>query len=122
MSNITAARKFVVVAKVGELSPGTMKSFEVENKNILLAMAADKYYASNNICPHLGGNLSLGNLEGTVVTCPRHGSQFDLTDGSVIRWTVWTGLVARASQLVRSPRPLAVYPVKVEGENILVGI
>ena len=122
MSNIKAATKFVPVAKVSDLKPGTMKSFVVENRHILLAMVADKYYAADNKCPHMGADLSLGRLEGSVLTCPRHGSQFDLTDGKVLRWTSWTGFVARASQLLRSPRPLAVYPVKVEGDNILVGI
>ena len=122
MSNETSSVRFVPVAKVGELKPGNMKSFQVENRHILLAMLADKYYAADNKCPHLGGDLSLGTLEGPVLTCPRHRSQFDLTDGRVLRWTSWTGLVARASRLLRSPRPLAVYPVKVEGGNILVGI
>ena len=114
--------KFVPVAKVGELKPGTMKAFPVEHRHILLALVADKYYAADKKCPHLGGDLSLGRLEGTVLICPRHGSQFDLTDGRVLRWTSWTGLVARAGQLVRPARPLSVYPVKVEGNNILVGI
>ena len=119
---MTAAGKFLPVAKVGELKPGTMKSFRVENRHILLAMVADKYYAADNKCPHMGANLSLGKLEGTILTCPRHGSKFDLKDGRVIRWTFWTGFAARANQLFRPVRPLPVYPVKVEGDNILVGI
>lgn len=36
-------------------------------------------------CPHAGATLSEGELEGTVLTCPRHGSQFDVTDGSRVR-------------------------------------
>jgi len=122
MSNITSSVRFVPVAKVGDFKPGTMKSFVVENRHILLAMVADKYYAANSTCPHMGADLSLGRLEGPVLTCPRHGSQFDLTDGRVLRWTSWTGLAAQASRLLRSPRPLAVYPVKVEGGDILAGI
>ena len=41
----------------------------------------------------MGGKLSQGKLEGTAVTCPRHGSQFDLTDGRVVRWLKESGLV-----------------------------
>lgn len=122
MSNIKAATNFVPVAKVNDLQNGTMRSFRVENRDILVAMVNGKYFAADKKCPHLGGDLSMGRLEGVVLTCPRHGSQFDLTDGRVLRWTSWTGFVARASQLLRSPRPLPVYPVKVEGGNILVGI
>jgi 3-phenylpropionate/trans-cinnamate dioxygenase ferredoxin subunit len=68
----------------------------------------------------MGAKLSQGSLEGTVVTCPRHGSKFDLTDGKVIRWTKWTGVVASAVKLIKSPRPISVYPVKVEGDKVLV--
>lgn len=35
-----------------------------------------------DVCPHAGATLSTGELEGTVITCPRHGSQFDVRDGT----------------------------------------
>lgn len=76
----------VEVAKSGELAEGTMKEVLTQGHEILLARVGDKYYAANNRCPHMGGKLSQGKLEGTVVTCPRHGAQFDLSDGHVIRW------------------------------------
>ncbi len=57
-------------------------------------------------CPHLRGRLWLGKLDGTVVTCPVHGSRFDLTDGHVVRWTTWSGLVLGVSNIVRAPRAL----------------
>ncbi len=60
--------------------PDEMTSaFNRERDSALLARVGDKYYAADNRCPHMGGKLSPGKLEGTVVTCPRHGSQFDLT-------------------------------------------
>ncbi len=122
MSNVTAVKRFEAVAKVNDLQNGMMKSFRVENREILVAKVNGKCYAADNKCPHLGGNLSLGKLEGTVVTCPRHGSKFDLSDGRVLRWTTWTGLKIWAARVFRPPRPLRIYPVKVEGDNILVGI
>ena len=121
MNSMTPVKQFVTAAKVNDLSNGTMKSFRVNNRHILVAMVDGKYYAANNKCPHLGGNLSHGKLQGTVVSCPLHGSQFDLVDGRVIRWTFWTGFVARANQVFRPVRPLPVYPVKIDGDNILVG-
>ncbi|HEV3364964.1 MAG TPA: Rieske 2Fe-2S domain-containing protein [Acidimicrobiia bacterium] len=36
-------------------------------------------------CPHAGATLSEGELEHGVVTCPRHGSQFDVTTGQRVR-------------------------------------
>ena len=70
----------------------------------------------------MGGKLARGKLEGTVITCPRHASQFDLTDGHVVRWTNWTGIKASVSKIFRSLHPIVLYTVKVEGNNILVEI
>lgn len=42
-------------------------------------------YAVEDVCPHAGAVLSGGELEGQVLTCPRHGSQFDVSDGSRVR-------------------------------------
>ena len=116
------AKGFVFVAKVSDLQNGTMKAFPVDGRMILIAMITGKLYAADNKCPHLGGNLSMGHLDGTVVTCPRHASQFDLVDGKVLRWTNWTGVMKLGANIFRPARRLHTYPVKVEGGNILVGI
>jgi len=71
----------VEISKPNELEDGTMKEISVDGHEILLARVDDKHYAADNRCPHMGGKLSQGKLEGTVVTCPLHGSQFDLRDG-----------------------------------------
>jgi 3-phenylpropionate/trans-cinnamate dioxygenase ferredoxin subunit len=56
----------------------------------------------------MGGNLSQGTLEGTVLTCPRHHSQFYLVDGHVISWTDFSGLKKSIGKLFKSPRPLKI--------------
>ena len=89
---------------------------------VLLARVADKYYAGGNRCPHMGGKLSQGKLEGTVATCPRHGSQFDLRDGRVVRWLKGSGILSRVGKALKSPRPLATYNVKVEDDRIRIEI
>ena len=63
-----------------------------------------------------------GKLDGTLVTCPRHGSQFGLTDGQVVRWLKGSGLVSMIGKALKSPRPLAIYSARVEGDRILVEI
>ncbi|MCP4788091.1 MAG: Rieske (2Fe-2S) protein [Fuerstiella sp.] len=40
-----------------------------------------KFYVLDGICPHAGGPLGKGTLNGPVVTCPWHGWQFDVTNG-----------------------------------------
>ena len=118
----TSSIGYVVVAKVSDIAVGTMKAVTVGAQEILVARVNGKFYAADNICPHMGANLSLGKLDGTVVTCPRHASKFDLVDGRIIRWTDWTGIKASVSKLFRTPRPIIVYPVKIEGENVLAKI
>jgi 3-phenylpropionate/trans-cinnamate dioxygenase ferredoxin subunit len=112
----------VQVGEISELSDGTMKSVLVKGREIMLARVAGEYYAADNRCPHMGGKLSQGKLEGTVVTCPRHGSQFDLSDGRVVRWLKGSGLISKVSKALKSPRPLVTYNVKVEGDRILIEI
>jgi 3-phenylpropionate/trans-cinnamate dioxygenase ferredoxin subunit len=78
------------------------------------------FYAVDNRCPHMGGDLSQGKLEKTIVTCPRHHSQFDLSDGHVVRWTDWTGIKLSLAKVARSPRPVKTHHVKVEGGKVWV--
>ena len=116
MSNLIEA------AKAGELEDGTMKGVMAQGREMLLARVGDEYYAADNRCPHMGGKLSQGKLEGTVVTCPRHGSQFDLSDGHVIRWTNMPALASALVKVIKRPRPLTTYVVGLEGDSILVEI
>ncbi len=114
--------RFVEVGRKDDLADGAMKQVKIEGHDILIARVADKYYAIDNRCPHLGGNLSRGRLEGTVVTCPVHGSQFDITDGRIVRWLKGSGPLQTVSKLFKGPKPVATYKVKVEDNNVLVEI
>ena len=113
---------FVEVGKTNELKDGTMKEVLAQGREVLLARIGDKYYAAENRCSHMEGNLSRGKLEETVVTCPLHGSQFDLSDGRVIRWTNWSGLISKLSKVLKSPRPLNIYNIKIEDDKIMIEI
>ena len=112
----------VVVGQTGDLADGTMKAVSVEGREILLARVGDNYYAADNRCPHLGGQLSAGQLEGTVVTCPRHGSRFDISSGVVVRWLRGTGVMSKIGSAMKRPRPLPVYPIKIDSDRITIEI
>ena len=111
--------KFTEVAKIEELKSGTMKTVIAGGREILLARVGDKYYATDNRCPHMKGNLSQGKLEGIVVTCPLHGSQFDIGNGQVVRW-LKGGLTSKIGKALKLSRNLTVYNVKVEDGKVLV--
>lgn len=114
--------KLVPVGKAKEFEEGTMKKVLVEENEILIAKAGDNYYATGNRCTHLRGDLSQGKLEGTVVTCPWHGSQFDMKNGQVVRWTNWPKLLSALAKLFKPAKPLRVYKTKIEHGTILIEI
>jgi 3-phenylpropionate/trans-cinnamate dioxygenase ferredoxin component len=113
--------ELVEVAKVNDFPSGTMRMVSIGGHEYLIARVEDKYYAADNHCPHMGGNLSRGKLEGTIVTCPRHGSRFDLKDGHVVRWTTWPDALVAIDQVRSHKRPLPTYSVIIEGDKILLG-
>ena len=113
--------EFTEVSKIDELKSGTMKAVSASGREILLARVGDKYYAVDGRCSHMKGNLSQGKLEGTVVTCPLHGSQFDITNGRAVRW-LKGGPMSRIGGALKPSKDLKVYNVKVEDGRVLVGV
>ena len=99
-----------------------MKKYKIQDQEILIARIEWKYYAVQNKCLYFSGNLSQDKLEGTVVTCPRHGSQFNMIDGSVVRWLKGTGIVSSIGKKLKSPKKLITCNLKIDGQYIAVGI
>lgn len=113
--------KFTELAKTDDLKAGTMKMVMAAGREILLTRVGDNYYAIDNRCPHMKGDLSRGELTGTTVTCPRHGSQFDVTNGQVVRW-LKGGLASKIAGAIKRPRSLTAYAVKTEDGKVLVEV
>jgi 3-phenylpropionate/trans-cinnamate dioxygenase ferredoxin subunit len=113
---------YVEVGKTGEMKSGDKKKVTVQGQEIMLARVGDKYYATGNRCSHMNADLSAGKLEGTIITCARHGSQFDITDGHNVRWMRGSGLAAALGKAIKSPRGIPTYNVKVEGDVISIEI
>ena len=76
--------KLVKVASAADIPPGSGKSVEVEGKRIAVFNVDGRFYAIDDTCPHRGGPLSEGELDGEVVTCPWHRSTFNVTTGAVL--------------------------------------
>lgn len=72
---------FVPVLSLDELPEGTTKECAAEGRVIALYRVGDEVHALDGVCPHAGGPLGQGRLEGCIVTCPWHGWQFDVTSG-----------------------------------------
>ena len=98
-----------MTVKVGsskDVAAGTMRVFDVGGTKVSVASVGGRLYAFDDTCTHRGCSLAKGKLDGTTVTCPCHGSQFDVTSGAVLR--------GPAQQPVRSRS------VQVDGENLVV--
>lgn len=79
-----AASVRVRVCRVADVPPGTMRSFDVKGHRVLLANVEGAMYAVGGTCPHEGGELSDGDLDGLTVVCPIHFARFSLEDGRVL--------------------------------------
>lgn len=110
----------ITITTTDQIKPGEVKSFSVGNRQILVARQDDTYYAADNKCPHMGGNLSKGTLEGHTITCPLHNSRFDLTDGKVLQWTDFSGIAKAIGSTIKKPKPLKTYPVIIKNNEIQV--
>jgi 3-phenylpropionate/trans-cinnamate dioxygenase ferredoxin component len=113
--------EFIELIGTDAFEPGTMRWVEADDHGFLVARVGDEFYVTDARCAHLGGNLSHGVLEGSVVTCPLHHSQFDLKDGRVVRWTDWSGMALSVATLARHPRSIRAYESKVEDGKVWVG-
>jgi len=99
--------EFVTVATVEEITPGTGRTVEVQGVWIALFNVDGSFYAVDNTCPHAGGPLGEGYLEGHVVECPWHGWQFNVQTGE------------------RPENPnitVACCPVRIEGNQVQVAL
>ena len=75
---------FLRTARKDEIPAGTIREFQVEGTTLALANVGGKFYAINNTCLHRGGPLAEGQMNGSVLTCPWHGWQYDVTNGTVV--------------------------------------
>ena len=106
---------YIKVAQVSELTEGRKQKVTLGDRVILLSNIKNSFYAVDNTCPHMGGSLYDGQLEGSNITCPRHGSVFDVTTGKAVQ----SGKLLFIKVKIHD---LQTYPVKLEGNDVLIGI
>ena len=99
---------FVQAATLADVPDGGAIAVEVEGVELALVRDGDVVYAVVDECSHASIPLSEGEVEGNEIECWLHGSRFDLRTGKP------TGLPAT--------RPVPVYPVKIEGDDVLVSL
>jgi 3-phenylpropionate/trans-cinnamate dioxygenase ferredoxin subunit len=88
------------VAGIDELTPGTRRVVDVAGVAVAVFNLGGEFFAIQDICPHDGGELANGKLEGDVIICPRPGARFSIKTGA-----------CRA----RRPTDVRTYPVELRG-------
>jgi nitrite reductase/ring-hydroxylating ferredoxin subunit len=81
-----AAMPYVKLIHVDRCRPGRGTFIEYAGKElaVFLFETGGRIVVTDNACPHANGNLSAGELDGSVVTCPWHDWQFDLECGACV--------------------------------------
>jgi nitrite reductase (NADH) small subunit len=75
---------WIEIARVGEVKEGFGKYIEVGERQVALFYQEGTYRAVDNLCPHMAGPLSAGDVNGSIVVCPWHGWEFDLKTGQCL--------------------------------------
>jgi len=98
---------FVRAVKTSDIPAGKISEVQVNGTAVAIANVSGKFHAINGICLHQAGPLGEGELEGSVVTCPWHGWQFDVTTGQVHP---------------HGGMGVDCYPIEVRGDEIFVDV
>ncbi len=96
------------LCKVTDVPIGELKQFNVKEKEIMIVNRDNKFYGLDARCTHAGAPLAEGELNGDILTCPWHGSRFNITNGAVVRGP--------------AREPLKVYTTETEDDYVYVEI
>ena len=99
---------FVTIGRADEVEEGQMRASEMAGQRVAVARVGDTLHAFGDTCTHRQCSLAEGDLEGTVVTCPCHGSQFEAATGVVLHGP--------------AEHPVPSYRVQVTGDELQVEV
>jgi nitrite reductase/ring-hydroxylating ferredoxin subunit/uncharacterized membrane protein len=97
---------WTTVAVLDDLRDGKPHRVDADGSPVMLLRQGDQIRAVGATCPHLGGPLNEGAIEGETVTCPWHGSVFNLADGALLHGP--------------ATMPVAAYEVRVENGQVAI--
>jgi nitrite reductase/ring-hydroxylating ferredoxin subunit len=98
--------EFVTVGKADDVPVGEARAFDVGGTVVAVAHTEGAWFAIDDTCTHRQCSLAEGDIYEGVVTCPCHGSEFDLSSGEAVNGP--------------AEDPVRTYEVRVEGEEVQV--
>jgi nitrite reductase/ring-hydroxylating ferredoxin subunit len=99
---------FTKVATVQEIPAGQAKKVKVSDKDVALFNVNGTFFAIDDTCPHRGGPLSEGELNGSEVVCPWHGARFNIATGAHLS--------------PPAPRDVTAYKVQIVGNDVQIDV
>lgn len=96
---------WISIAKKQECPPGTSLELMADETIVALYNVDGDFFALDGICPHNGGPLGKGTLDGCIVTCPWHGWQFDVKNGQ-----------CQLTATIQQPG----FEVRIEGDDVMI--
>src|SRR5512136_2735680 len=97
---------FIKLCATIDISLGETRQFDLKEKEVLVVNLNGELYCLDGRCSHAGAPLYEGDLEGEVLTCPWHYSQFNIRDGSVLRGP--------------AEKPLHLYRTQIRNDQLFV--
>ncbi len=97
--------RLIKVGEVDDLKPGQGKLVQVDGRDIALFNVNGADYAVDAICPHEGGPLHEGDVDGETIVCPWHGYDFNVKTGECS---------------VDSELRVTTFVVKTEGNDVFI--
>ena len=104
----TESPKYGRACAAADIPDGGSVAVEVGGEPVAIVRTEGEVYAIRDVCSHAEVPLSEGEVDGCTIECWLHGSRFDLRTGKP------TSMPAT--------EPVPVYPVKIEGDDVLVAI
>jgi nitrite reductase/ring-hydroxylating ferredoxin subunit len=117
----------ILIGSSDDFPTDTLKTVEAGDLKLVIARLGDgSVCAAENKCPHLGLSFNRGTLDGQILTCPWHGSEFNICSGENVDWVngvagiKMPGWSRKMIALGKAPAPLTTVVIVEEDGQVFV--
>ncbi|MDA3022310.1 MAG: non-heme iron oxygenase ferredoxin subunit [Actinomycetota bacterium] len=98
----SAANEYVPVCLLSDVAPGSAKHVRVNEVSVAVVVTDEGVFAIKDQCSHADVPLSEGEVDGCMIECWLHGSQFDLRTGQPVTLPATTTVPVYATRIIGS--------------------
>lgn len=118
----------VKIATTADVSVDKVLKASANGQSVLVGKVGDTYCSIANKCPHMGLPMAKGKFENGVITCPFHGSKFELCTGKNVEWVdsvvgiPLPGVAKKIMAMGKAPTDVASFSVTQEGDDLFIDV